>query len=648
MLRKTSLCLAAVLAASMAVEAAGFPPSVNLATLVGPTGTRADGLVASDYASAGDALGFAVAGGDFNGDGFADVALGAPAGGDRPGTVFVVFGRGAGLPYPLDLNGGGVLRIDGMGANGQLGSSLAAGDINGDGVTDLVIGAPGASVAYALFGQRAAFPAGVFVSSLSRMQGPPLAGAGYSVGVGDVNGDGIGDVVIGNGAPSSGAGYVVFGRSSPWYYIDLASLDGTLGVQLIGLPANQRNVAVAATGDITGDGIGDLLVGSPDGAAAYVVHGRTNFGGAFVGLNDPAAVRRLLGPVGSWFGFAVSGIADINGDGYRDVAVGGPFASTDSTNNQAGMTYVVYGGPALPPVLDASTLDGGNGGFRVLGASTMDRSGWSVAAGGDVNGDGRPDLLVGAPFNSYMARAAGAAYVVYGRSGAFQNINLNGSLPNALDGSNGFQIVGIAPGDQAGFAVAAAGDVRGDGASDIAIGARNALIAKGSGFVLYGQPPPDVTPPTIDGSRRPAANARGWNNAAVTVTFSCNDAQSGIQSCTPATTLSAEGAGQSVTGTAVDNAGNTASATVGGINIDLTPPSVGINGVVEGRVYRRAPAPQCAAGDALAGLAVAPTLTVVRGSTVRGVTAYTATCAGAQDHAGNTAPAVSVSYGVRR
>lgn len=648
MLRRTCLCLVAALAASTAVEAAEFPPSVNLGALVGPTGTRADGFIPSDYASAGDALGFAVAGGDFNGDDLVDVALGAPAGGDRPGTVFVVFGRSGGLPYPLDLNGPGVLRIGGVVTNSQLGGSLAAGDVNGDGVTDLVIGAPGESAVFVLFGQRTTFPPGVGVSMLSRMQGPPLTSAGYSVGVGDLNGDGIGDIAIGNGAPSSGAGYVVFGRRSAWYYIDLASLDGMLGVQLVGLPINARNVAVAATGDITGDGIGDVLVGSPDGALVHVLHGRTSFGGAIVNLGDPTVARRLMGPVGSWFGFAVSGIADINGDGYRDIAVGGPFASTNSANNQAGMTYVVYGGPALPPLLDVSTLDGSNGGFRILGASIMDRSGWSVAAGGDVNSDGRPDLLIGAPFSSYSARAAGAAYVIYGRNGPFQNINLNGGFPNALDGRNGFQIVGIAPGDQAGFSVAAAGDVGGDGGSDIVIGARNALIAKGSGFVLYGRSPPDVTPPTIDSSRNPATNAQGWNNTSVTVTFSCSDGQSGIQSCTPATTLSAEGAGQSVTGTAVDNAGNAASATVGDMNIDLTPPSVGINGVVEGRVYRSAPAPQCVAGDALAGLAVAPMLAVVRGATVRGVTAYTVTCSGAQDNAGNTASAVSVSYSVRR
>ena len=86
--------------------------------------------------------------------------------------------------------------------------------------------------------------------------------------------------------------------------------------------------------------------------------------------------------------------------------------------------------------------------------------------------------------------------------------------------------------------------------------------------------PPDTFPPTITGSAVPGPNANGWNNTQVTVSFTCSDSGSGIASCSAPTVLSTEGAGQSVTGTAVDNAGNTASATVGPINIDLTPPSI--------------------------------------------------------------------------
>jgi len=84
----------------------------------------------------------------------------------------------------------------------------------------------------------------------------------------------------------------------------------------------------------------------------------------------------------------------------------------------------------------------------------------------------------------------------------------------------------------------------------------------------------DKTPPSISGSRSPAANSYGWNNGDVTVSFTCTDAVSGVDSCSGPTTLSGEGAGQSVTGTATDIAGNSASATVGGINIDKTAPTI--------------------------------------------------------------------------
>src|SRR5205085_11277286 len=84
----------------------------------------------------------------------------------------------------------------------------------------------------------------------------------------------------------------------------------------------------------------------------------------------------------------------------------------------------------------------------------------------------------------------------------------------------------------------------------------------------------DKTPPTITGAASPAANAAGWNNSDVTVSFTCADALSAVASCAGPTTLSSDGAAQSVTGTASDNAGNTASATVSGINIDKTPPVI--------------------------------------------------------------------------
>ena len=156
----------------------------------------------------------------------------------------------------------------------------------------------------------------------------------------------------------------------------------------------------------------------------------------------------------------------------------------------------------------------------------------------------------------------------------------------------------------------------------------------------------DLTAPVIAASRAPLANAAGWNNSAVTVTFSCSDALSGIDTCAASKTLGAEGASQSRSGDAADNAGNTATATAGDISIDLTAPIVEITGVTDGAVYDLGSAPQagCSTSDALSGVATAAALTVT-GGTSNGVGTFTVSCAGALDKAGNAATA-SASYAV--
>jgi hypothetical protein len=154
----------------------------------------------------------------------------------------------------------------------------------------------------------------------------------------------------------------------------------------------------------------------------------------------------------------------------------------------------------------------------------------------------------------------------------------------------------------------------------------------------------DATDPTISGSKSPAANGFGWNNTDVDVSFTCNDGLSGIDSCGPNQTLSTNGAGQSATGTATDNAGNTASDTVSGINIDKTNPNVNVTGVSNGATYTlgSVPAAGCSTSDALSGVNANATLQPLSGGPVGSVTA---TCSGASDKAGNSGSA-SVTYNV--
>lgn len=160
----------------------------------------------------------------------------------------------------------------------------------------------------------------------------------------------------------------------------------------------------------------------------------------------------------------------------------------------------------------------------------------------------------------------------------------------------------------------------------------------------------DKTAPTITGGRNPAqGNAHGWNNSDVTVAFACNDALSGIDPNAGCTTpqMVAEGANQSVTGTAKDKAGNQAAATVGAINVDKTPPVVTVTGVSSSAVYVRGkvPAAACNTTDALSGVLTNAT-PAVTGGNAHAVGSYQARCTGASDKAGNTRSAVAAGYQV--
>ncbi|MGB2972689.1 MAG: CARDB domain-containing protein [Candidatus Competibacter sp.] len=156
----------------------------------------------------------------------------------------------------------------------------------------------------------------------------------------------------------------------------------------------------------------------------------------------------------------------------------------------------------------------------------------------------------------------------------------------------------------------------------------------------------DATPPTITGSASPAANANGWRNSPVTVSFTCNDALSGIATCAEAQTIGAEGANQTASGTATDKAGNSATTSFAGISIDRTPPNVSVTGVSNGTSYPLGSVPTtgCATADALSGVQTNATLSVTGGA--NGLGTFTASCAGASDKAGNASTTVSATYQV--
>ena len=403
------------------------------------------------------------------------------------------------------------IRIDGatsgnpaMGQQGgQAGISVAgAGDVNGDGRPDLVIGAPfednngrqDSGSAYVVFGQPG--PATIDLSKLGaqgfRMDGATpgeLAGRAVS-GAGDVNGDRRPDLLVGAPGAFSGSqegdrkargiAYVVFGKSSATP-IDLGRL-GTGGFQITGrrFPfPDAFGVTVSGAGDVDRDGHADVIVGSAGNQgfedrvtlpSAYVIYGKRS--SQEVRINRLGRLGFRIGGLAG-FDLAVSGAGDVNGDRRSDVIIGNaPAAMTK------GVTYVVFGGRYRRTINLARHA---RWGFRIEGGNRFDYAGSSVAGAGDVTRDRRADLIVGGPALVEGQGRRGAAYVVFGKRSA-RTVNLLKRRARGLRplGAGGLRITG-APQEVAGLQVAGVRDVNGDRRPDVA------LNASGSIYVVFGK-----------------------------------------------------------------------------------------------------------------------------------------------------------------
>lgn len=331
----------------------------------------------------------------------------------------------------------------------------------------------------------------------------PGGWAGGSVaGAGDVNGDGLEDMIVGTPDGDdlrSDRAYVVFGRPFP-RVVRLAdigepdNLDGFLIYNGDGGYAYRLGRSVAAVGDMNHDGLDDVIVGSPETTfhgipddqtgAAHVVFGKASY--------DTVNVRQLgeggFEIRGPWSegaaGWSVAGVGDMNQDGDADVAVSAHAGSGDPAREYSGAAYVVFGKPTPEPVELAAL---GGEGFQILGSYAFEQAGNAVAGAGDVNGDRVPDLIVGAAVHDRENWDEGAAYVVFGKS-----------TPEQVDlaslGDQGFLIEGYYRSGKAGFGVAGVGDMNGDGLDDVAVGAPRAGYpdtVTGYVYVVFGKSTPD-------------------------------------------------------------------------------------------------------------------------------------------------------------
>ena len=422
------------------------------------------------------------------------------------------------------------VRFNGIGDGDHSGQSVSGvGDVNGDGLADLLIGADraafggsGRGESYLIYGQ----PSGSPLSGSLNLDavGGDVAGAifggisdgdhsGHSVsGAGDVNGDGLDDLLIGayrtNAADHWGESYLVYGQpsGSPLSgVLQLANVGAVVaGATFSGVidDANSRH-AVSGAGDVNGDGLADFISGARvadtdgnDRGQSYLVYGQPT--------GSPLSGWQTMGDVGDTLagatfdgiddddqaGFSVSGAGDVNGDGLADLLIGAILA--DAGGVSRGETYLVYGQPTGSPLsgsLDLADVGNAVAGATFRGMENHDLSGTSVSAAGDVNGDGLDDLLIGVHRANAGGYNRGQSYLVYGQptdsqlSGTLSLADVGGTLAGAL-------FSGTEDNDFSGHSVSAAGDVNGDGWDDLLIGANKADgggSTRGQTYLVYGQ-----------------------------------------------------------------------------------------------------------------------------------------------------------------
>lgn len=376
--------------------------------------------------------------GDVNNDGYDDIIIGAPGVSITTGRAYIYFGG---------IIPDNIPDVTFTEPNAYLGSSVSsAGDVNGDGYDDVIVGGPGISRAYIFYG-------GV---SMNNVADVILAGevAGDSFGgsvssAGDVNSDGYDDVIVGDLGFSLGIGraYIFYGGASMNNISDV-TMTGEATEDYFGDP-------VSSAGDVNGDGYSDVIIG----AAGYeqgIARAYIYFGGASMNNTADVTITIVIGEVPD---LSVSSAGDVNSDGYSDIIIG-DFQYSAGT----GRASIYLGGVAMNNIADVT----------MTGEATSNEFGYSVSEAGDVNDDGFDDVIVGA--RHYGANNKGRGYIFFGNSilDNIADIKIEG------DNSNNSEF---------GNSVSTAGDVNGDGYSDVVVGAYGFDNNRGKAYIYLSSPP---------------------------------------------------------------------------------------------------------------------------------------------------------------
>lgn len=457
------------------------PATIMVGDITDTTGFAVTG------ASGIDQSGLPVSGlGDINNDGIDDFAVGVSD------ALYVIYGDNSGLDdFDLGaIDGTNGFVFNGFGSVGGIVQAQNAGDVNNDGIDDIVLGnssespggLAGAGEAYVIFGSGA-FGSSFDVGTLDGTNGFRVPGIaegsslGESVdGAGDINNDGFDDVIVGASgsalASVEGEAYVIFGAGSfASGTVSPAGLDGNNGFSIATSETGARlGGSVSGIGDFNGDMIDDLIVsasGSGTGKV-YIVFGDGSYGASFdVGSMPTVAGIEISGSQLSSLGLGADLIGDANGDGLADVTViDGAGVSSNA--------YVLYGSNSLTGAFDLSSLNGTNGYVLPFDFQVF------AGKGGDFNGDGLADaVFANADFVG--------GFVVFGTDQALPS-SVN---PLTLDGTNGFKVESSTLEDAA-FIGSFAGDVDGDGFDDVIFGAPFSQPSSGFGsfgrsYVINGQ-----------------------------------------------------------------------------------------------------------------------------------------------------------------